>query len=155
MSVQGRVPSDAAPTLRLRDLPEIEGRVIQLLRLWRDGPAGRNEARTLAGAAVCLRLDGLLRLLVTPGARPLHIGSPGAGPVLGDEGVLARVVSIATDGACEEAALTCALVAPAATAREASRLSGELGHAMLAAPTAPRAYLIAGRPVTPRGAGGR
>jgi hypothetical protein len=155
MSVQGRVPADAAPTLRLRDLPEIERRVIRLLRLWRDGPAGRSAARILAGAAVCLRLDDLLRLLAAPGARPLHIGPPGAGAVLGDEGVLARVVSIALEGGREEAALTCGLVAPAATAREASRLSGELGHAMLAAPAAARAYLIAGRPVTPRGAGGR
>ena len=94
MSIQGRVSADAPPILRLGDLPEIERRVIRLLRLWRDGPAGQTEARILAGDAACLWLEGLLRLLAAPAARPLHVAAPGFSNVLGDEAVFARAVSI-------------------------------------------------------------
>lgn len=158
MSIQGRVSADAPPILRLGDLPEIERRVIRLLRLWRDGPADRTEARILAGEAACLWLDGLLRLLAAPAARPLHVAAPGYSSVLGDEAVFARAVSIALEGPFQEAALACALLAPAATAQGAARLAGELGRALRAAPRRAipvRTYLIAGRPVTPRGAGAR
>jgi hypothetical protein len=158
MSIQDRVSADAPPILRLGDLPEIERRVIRLLRLWRDGPAGRTEARILAGDAACLWLDGLLRLLAAPAARPLHVSAPAFSSVLGDEAVFARAVSSALEGPPQEAALTCALLAPAATAQGAARLAGELGRALLAAPgmaIPPRTYLIAGRPVTPRGVGAR
>lgn len=158
MSIQGRVSADASAILRLCDLPEIERRVIRLLRLWRDGPAGQTEARILAGDAACLWLDGLLRLLAAPAARPLHVAAPGFPGVLGDEAVFARAISIALEGPSQEAALTCALLAPAATAQGAARLAEELGRALMAAPgmaIPARTYLIAGRPVTPRGAGAR
>lgn len=158
MSIQGLVSADAPPILRLGDLPEIERRVIRLLRLWRDGPAGQTEARILAGDAACLWLEGLLRLLAAPAARPLHVAAPGFSNVLGDEAVFARAVSIALEGPFQEAALACALLAPAATAQGAARLAGELGRALRAAPRRAipvRTYLIAGRPVTPRGAGAR
>lgn len=158
MSIQGRVSADASPILRLCDLPKIERRVIRLLRLWRDGPAGRTEAQILAGDAACLWLDGLLRLLAASAARPLQVAAPGFSSVPGDEAVFARAVSSALEGPPQEAALTCALLAPAATAQGAARLAGELGHALMAAPgmaIPARTYLIAGRPVTPRGAGAR
>lgn len=154
MSVQGRIPFDAAPALRLEALPELERRAIRLLRLWRGGPAGIAEALAEAGVEAGSALDALARRLFAPGLRPLRLAAPGARAATGDEGLIARAVSLAAEGALDEAALALCLAARDPAAPETARRAGALGR-LLARPAPcrrPRAYLIAGRPVSPRGA---
>lgn len=150
MSLQGRI-LDAASALPLEALPELERRAIRLLRLWRTGPAGIAEARTEAGPDAALALDALVRRLFAPGLRPLRFAAPGARLAAGDEGLVARAVSLAAADAPEEAARLLFLAARDPAAPETARRAGALGR-LLDRPAPcrlPQAYLIAGRPVRP------
>lgn len=150
MSLQGRI-LDAASALRLEALPELERRAIRLLRLWRAGPAGIAEARVQAGPDAALALDALVRRLFAPGLRSLRFAAPGARLATGDEGLIARAVSLAAAGAPEEAARLLFLAVRDPAAPETARRAGALGR-LLDRPAPcrrPQAYLIAGRPVRP------
>lgn len=150
MSLQGRI-LDTASALPLEALPELERRAIRLLRLWRAGPAGIAEARAEMGPDAACALDALVRRLFAPGLRPLRFSAPGARLAAGDEGLIARAMSLAAAGALEEAARLLSLAVRAPAGPETARRAGAFGRLLeLPAPCRrPQAYLIAGRPVRP------
>ncbi len=144
MSVEGPSRIGAEPLVRLSDLPPLERWVVVCARLWRAGPAGRADLeRGLAarhgpaiGRAAADRLDDLLDMVVLHSRRRIDIGPVGSAGAAGDECVLARLVSLAADGAREEAILISALLIRADLALELARRAMALGHMLLRRPGA-------------------
>jgi hypothetical protein len=108
----------AAAVSRLSELPPLERQVIRCLRFWCSGPAGQGAlGRELAqrlGPDTAERLaEGIAELLhvtASHARRPLlghALDCPCAG---GDECVFARFVSLAAEGAREEAVLMASLI---------------------------------------------
>jgi hypothetical protein len=136
MSLEALFRTPPAPVRRLDELPELERRLVCAVRLWRDGPDGRAElAAALAaragpavGRAAAARLGELMALTQGNRRLPLRVARVGAPGALGDECVLARLVSLAAEGAREEAVLLAALVARADRALDVARVAAAVGH---------------------------
>lgn len=120
MTVQGRI-SGGMPVGALTDLPEGEQWLIRALRDWCDGAEGQARVRLDVsarfgperGRRVLSGLEQTLAILLGKGRRRFtrHTGGcPCAGM---DEALLAHFVSIAADGAEEDALLMAMLLVPA------------------------------------------
>jgi hypothetical protein len=138
MSLEMSARAAATPVRQLAELPELERRIVAFARLWRAGRAGQARLdRALAaragpaGAAAALaRIEEMMCLLLLHGRRPLRLGPVGAAGVLGDECVLARLVTLAAEGAREEAVLMSALMIRVDFALELARLAEGVGLAV-------------------------
>jgi hypothetical protein len=136
MTAQSRHPG-AAPVGRITELPPLERMVIRCLRLWSAGPDGRLElelARRHGGPAAQRLADAigeLLLLSVRHARRPLlghALDCPCAGA---DECVFARFVSLAAEGAREEAVLIATLLLRADVALTIAALAEEVGLGLM------------------------
>lgn len=135
MSVQPRHHPGGAPVSRLAELPPLERQVIRCLRLWCEGPTGRQSVQRELGArhrpAVAERLasdfGALLATTAAHARRPL-LGHALECPCAGsDECVFARFVSLAAEGAREEAVLIASLLVRADLALGLAALAEEIG----------------------------
>jgi hypothetical protein len=138
MTAQSRHPG-AAPVGRITELPPLERMVIRCLRLWSAGPDGRRVlelelARRHGGPAAQRLADAigeLLLLSVRHARRPLlghALDCPCAGA---DECVFARFVSLAAEGAREEAVLIATLLLRADVALTIAALAEEVGLGLM------------------------
>lgn len=129
----------AAAVGRLAELPPLERQVIRCLRFWCSGPDGYGalgrelRQRLGAGAAdqVAERLSELLHVTACHARRPLvghALDCPCAG---GDECVFARFVSLAAEGAREEAVLMASLIVRADLALCLTQLAEDVGLGLM------------------------
>ncbi len=117
MSVQPR-QSGAAAVGRIAELPPIERQVIRCLRLWSDGPGGREvlnrELAARHGSEKAARLLAdfaeLMQLTARHARRPLLNHAPDSSSAGADECVFARFVALAAEGSREDAALMATLL---------------------------------------------
>lgn len=138
MSVQARHPG-GAPIARLDGLPPLERQVIGCLRLWCAGPEGERavhwalaaDGDAEAAARLARQFGELLRLAAGTARRPLlghAVDCPCAGS---DECVFARFVSLAAEGAREEAVLIASLIVRADVAMCLTSLAEEVGLGLM------------------------
>lgn len=125
MSVEMNARTAPGPVGSLAALPGLERRLVEHLRLWRDGRGA------VAG------LDALMEPIATFGRHPLRIGAPGDPGVSGDECVLARFVGLAAEGAREDAILIATLLVRADMALGLGRIAEALGHRLMRAALRP------------------
>ncbi len=125
----------AAAVGHVADLPPLERQVIRCLRFWCAGPDGQGalgrELSLRHGPVLAERLAELLQLTATHARRPLlghAIDCPCAG---GDECVFARFVSLAAEGAREEAVLMAALIVRADLALCLAGLAEDVGLGLM------------------------
>lgn len=116
-----------APLARLADLPPLERRFVEGMRLWLSHEAADARSRRPASFD---RFDRLLGVLLAHGRRALQVGGVGAPSVTGDECVLARFVAVAADGAREDAILIATLLVRADLALTLGRDAEALGLAL-------------------------
>ena len=134
-----RTAPGAAPVARVSDLPPLERRVVLYSRLWSEGRRGQAEVwRDLIdrhGPAEATRaaghLDALLRELAVFGRRPMARHSPCCPCAGGDECVLARFVSLAAEGAREDAILMGTLMVRADMSLMLARVAEDLGLSLM------------------------
>ncbi len=140
MTAHQRNPGGAAIG-KLSELPPLERRVVRCVRMWSGGPQGKTALReelarrhgrgavSLAGA-----LDALLETTLRHARRPLMghaLDCPCAGS---DECVFARFVSLAAEGAREEAVLIAALIVRADVALAITGLAETVGIGLMRGP---------------------
>lgn len=138
MSAPERFPG-AAPVARLDDLPPLERRFIQCLRVWCGEPGGNDalnrflvqDHESADAERLAREFDDLLRLAATHARRPLLGHSPGCPCAGGDECVLARFVALAAEGAREEAILMAALLVRADLALTLTTRAERLGLGLM------------------------
>lgn len=117
MSAQPRHPG-ASPVGHLAELPPLEREVIRCLRLWCAGPdgpvavAGEMMVRhgPEIGGGLAADFGDLVRAMAGHSRRPLMGHAPGCPCAGADECVFARFVSLAAEGARDEAVLMAALM---------------------------------------------
>lgn len=123
----------------LADMPPLERGVVQLLRQWCDGEAGRiavaEDFTALFGAeqaAVAVNnLAHLITLMVQMGRRPLMRHQVQCACLGGDESAFAQMVAAATAGDREDAMAFALTLLPPDIAFEAVQTAGYVGRAML------------------------
>ncbi len=138
MNAPSRHPG-AAPVGQLAELPPLERRVIQCLRLWCDAPDGpelmRNELIRRHGRAAADRLAAdFAELILTTSRharRPLMGHAPDCPCAGGDECIFARFVALAAEGAREEAVLMAALIVRADLALTLAGLAETIGLGLM------------------------
>lgn len=129
----------AAAVGRISELPPLERQVIRCLRFWCAGPTGHGAlGRELAqrlgepeAERVTDRLGELLHVTASHARRPLmshSLDCPCAG---GDECVFARFVSLAAEGAREEAVLMASLIVRADLALCLAQLAEDVGLGLM------------------------
>lgn len=138
MSVQERNPG-GSPVSRVAELPPLERLVIRCLRLWSLGAEGQSLLRAelavrhgpLSAQRLSEEFGELLRISVLHARRPLlghALDCPCAGA---DECVFARFVSLAAEGAREDAILIAALLVRADLALALAARAEEIGLGMM------------------------
>jgi hypothetical protein len=123
----------------LADMPALERGVIQLLRQWCDGEAGRiavaEDFTAIFGADQAAievnNLAHLIRLMVQMGRRPLMRHHTQCACLGGDESAFAQMVAAATAGDREDAMAFALTMLPPDIAYEAVQIAEYVGRAML------------------------
>lgn len=128
----------SATIATLDALPPAQGVAVRMLRDWCEGPQTQaavwNAFAALlgpaAGRAAVADLEGLVRLLVGEGRRPLMRHGRACGCVGADEAFFATLVSVAALHEREDAMMIAALILPASRAGCAADLARRLGLAI-------------------------
>ncbi len=131
-------PGKAAVCL-MSDLSPLEQRLVLYIRLWSDGQQGQSdiwndlvEGLGPTTALIALQnLESLLRHTVVHARRPLNRHAAHCPCVGGDECILARFVSLATEGAREDAILMATLIVRADVSLGLVRIAEELGLTLM------------------------
>ncbi len=130
-----------APAVYPDDAGPVAAEVLRLLRLWKSKGACRDAVRLAApmqfGATrakgIIQTLDGFHALLAHRAHRTVELRRPDSSKMSPDEVTIARLISIATDGALDEAVETARLLLSREVCAEAAGLAHGLGQ-MLTAP---------------------
>lgn len=128
---------------QLHTLAAWQSLLVQHLRLWCDGPAGRNKVRddwsaslNAADGEVTLEVFGaLIQCLQTYARRPLIRHGVDCGCLGADEAVFTQVVSDASDGHLDDAVMLAGLIALPAYAEQIAILAGQVGASFRATAT--------------------
>lgn len=134
----------------LNRLEAWEANLVLNLRLWCEGPSGRQHARRdYTGAFPADKADqaweafeGLVQMIIRTAHRPLVRHDVGCNCVGSDEYVFVHLIRTASDGHLNDAALIATLLCGPAHAEHIAILAGEVGDTLrrihrIAAPMAP------------------
>ena len=141
MSAPARFPG-AAPVGLLGDLPPLERRVVECLRVWSAEAGGRGAVARFLGPShgagadrLAADFDDFLGATAGNARRPLLAHAPECPCAGGDECVLARYVALAAEGAREEAVLIAALLVRADIALCLTAQAERLGLGLMRGPS--------------------
>ncbi len=123
----------------LADLPPLERGVVQLLRQWCDGEAGRiavaeNFTAIFGAEQAAIEVNNLahlITLMVQMGRRPLMRHHTQCACLGGDESAFAQMVAAATAGDREDAMAFALTMLPPDISYEATQIAAHVGHAVL------------------------